>query len=201
MNHLCFAFLLLFLIVPRAALATDAADSDEPLSHSEELLDGPFEGAGSIDETSNPSGITGDWGGARTWLFERGVELSVDLTQGVQGVMDGGFDEEAEYLGSSEWILDVDSEKLGLWPGGFWRVAAEGRFGSDVLGEAGTFSPVNNDALFPADPGRSRPGGQGRVRDYGDDRDPVPHALARIFWRARQYDAGRCQRLRGLRAE
>lgn len=155
LNHLCFAFLLLFLVVPRAVLATDAADPDEPLSYSEELFDGPFEGAGSIDETVSPTGITGDWGGTRTWLLERGVELSADLTQGVQGVMDGGLDEEAEYLGSSELILDVDSEKLGLWPGGFARIAAEGRFGNDVLREAGSLSPVNNDALFPADPDRA----------------------------------------------
>ena len=48
--------------------------------------------------------------------------------------------------------MDVDGEKLGLWPGCFFRVATEGRFGRNVLGRAGTLMPVNNDAIFPADP-------------------------------------------------
>lgn len=72
----------------------------------------------------------------------------------IQDLIDGPFDEESAYLGSSELILDVDTEKLGLWPGGFGRVAAEGRFGDDILADAGSLSPVNNDALFPSGPDR-----------------------------------------------
>ena len=52
MHRLCLAFLLLFLIAPLGALVTDAAGPTEPLSHSEELLDGPFEEAGSIARPS-----------------------------------------------------------------------------------------------------------------------------------------------------
>ncbi len=118
----------------------------------DEILDGPLEGLGATDEVFSPPGLTGDWGGRRTWLSEHGLEFSADLTNTLQGVMDGGFDETARYVGSSELILDVDGEKLGLWPGGFARVAAEGRFGKDVVVKAGSFSPVNNDAIFPADP-------------------------------------------------
>jgi porin len=117
-------------------------------------FDVPAGAAGDSDASHGEVEETGTWGGARTWLFDRGIELSMDVTQGVQGVLEGGGDEEADYLGSSELILDVDSEKLGLWPGGFARVAVEGRFGSDVLSEAGTFSPVSNDAVFPSDPDR-----------------------------------------------
>jgi porin len=140
------ALLVFALLDPRAAFAGDQR---------EEIAGGPLEAVGATDEVFSPPGITGDWRGARTWLAERGVELSADLTQTLQGVMHGGFDEEADYLGSSELILDLDSEKLGLWPGGFARVAAEGRFGRDVLDEAGSLSPVNNDALFPSDPDRA----------------------------------------------
>ena len=118
----------------------------------DEILDGPFEGTGATDEVFSPPGLTGDWGGRRTWLAERGVEFSIDFTNTVQSVMSGGFDETTRYLGSSEMIMDVDGEKLGLWPGFFFRVAAKGRFGRNVLGQAGTFIPVNNDAVFPADP-------------------------------------------------
>lgn len=142
-----------------AWLATGAAfaepeEAPEEGAPGEKILDGPFEGVTAVDEVFEPPGITGDWFGARGWLVDRGIALSADLTQGVQSVLHGGFDEQTEYLGSGELILDLDAEKLGLWPGGFMRVAAEGRFGRDILAEAGTLSPVNNDAVLPSDPDR-----------------------------------------------
>jgi porin len=118
----------------------------------EEILDGPIEGTGATDDVFSPQGLTGDWGGGRTRLSDRGIEFSIDFTNNLQSVISGGFDETTRYLGSSELIIDVDGEKLGLWPGCFFRVAAEGRFGRNVLAQAGTFIPVNNDAVFPADP-------------------------------------------------
>ena len=144
-------------LVPGIGLAAEAENDNSvgATAEEDEFVEGPFEGSSASDEIFSPPGITGDWGGARTWLSDHGVELSVDLTQGVQSVMDGGFDEQTEYLGSSQVILDLDTEKLGLWPGGFVRVAGEGRFGSDVVADAGTLSPVKNDALFPADPDRT----------------------------------------------
>jgi porin len=151
-KHRVLALLALLMTVSFVA-ASDADPSS--VDGEEELLEGPFEGVVPTDTGYEAPGISGDWGGARTWLSDNGVEFSWDLTQSYQGVLDGCFDEDAEYLGSSEMILDLDSEKLGLWPGGFARVAAEGRFGDDILADAGTFSPVNNDALFPADPDRA----------------------------------------------
>jgi len=130
----------LFMTIPSVSWA----DTDE-------ILDGPIEGGGATDEVFSPPGLTGDWGGGRTWLKDRGVEFSIDFTNTVQSVMSGGFDETARYLGSTEMIMDVDGEKVGLWPGCFFRVAAKGRFGRNVLEQAGTFIPVNNDAVFPAD--------------------------------------------------
>ncbi len=76
----------------------------------DEIPDGPLEGLGATDKVFSPPGLTGDWGGQRTWLSEHGLEFSADLTNTLQGVMDGGFDETARYLGSSELILDVDGE-------------------------------------------------------------------------------------------
>jgi len=148
---------LVAVLVPGFGSAAET-ERDDPTGgatvEEDEYVEGPFEGSSSLDETFSPPGITKGRFGARSWLYDHGVQFSVDLTQGVQGVMDGGFDEQTEYLGSSEVILDFDSEKLGLWPGGFARVSGEGRWGSDVVVEAGTLSPVNNDALFPADPDR-----------------------------------------------
>jgi len=114
--------------------------------------DGPVDIGGPADEAFSPPGLTGDWDGYRTWLADHGLTFSADLTNTLQSVMDGGFDETTRYLGSGEVILDVDGEKLGLLPGSFFRFAVEGRFGRNVLQQAGALSPVNNDALFPADP-------------------------------------------------
>lgn len=118
----------------------------------EEILDGPFEGVGVTEEELAPPALFGDWDGRRTWLADRGVKFSVDITSTMQSVMSGGYDETTRLLGSSELIVNVDGEKLGLWPGLFLRFASEGRYGRNILGRAGTFMPVNNDALFPADP-------------------------------------------------
>ena len=118
----------------------------------DEVIDGPFDGVTAVDEVFSPPGLTGDWGGFRTQLAKRGMEFSADVTNIFQSVMHGGYDETSRYVGSTELILDVDGEKLGLWPGLFLRVAAEGRYGRNVMKRAGTVSPVNNDALFPADP-------------------------------------------------
>jgi len=124
------------------------ADTD-----ADEIQEGPFEGAGvTTEEVFSPPGLTGDWGGRRTWLAERGVKFSISTTNIMQSVMSGGFDKTTRFLGSSELIMDVDGEKLGLWPGGFFRCAAKGRYGRNVLSKAGTIMPVSNDAVFPADP-------------------------------------------------
>jgi porin len=146
---LLLVFSVLALSAPGVAFAEDP---DEEVH--EEIQDGPIEGVGATGEVFSPPGVTGEWDGARSRLAKQGVGLSLDFTQSVQGVMNGGFDEETEYLGSIEMILDLDTEKLGLWEGGFARMAAEARFGNDVLADAGAFSPVYNDALFPSDPDR-----------------------------------------------
>lgn len=149
---------LALLVLPSRVCAAEEGDaspaSDDAAMREDEVVEGPYEDDVVMQDGGTSFGITGDWGGGRTWLSERGVRLSADVTQNVQSVLDGGNGDETAFLGSSELILDLDTEKLGLWPGGFGRVAAEGRWGDDVFENAGAFSPVYNDALFPADPDR-----------------------------------------------
>ena len=63
--------------------------------------------------------LTGSWGGLRDELGKKGVVLDVDLLQTLQGVASGGRNEVATYWGTAEYTLNVDTQKLGLWPGGF----------------------------------------------------------------------------------
>lgn len=93
--------------------------------------------------------LTGDWGGWRTKLADRGVTLSVDLLQVYRGVVDGGVDENDAYGGSADYELHVETERLGLWPGGFMRVFAESRFGKFVNADAGVIIAPDIDGLFP----------------------------------------------------
>ena len=60
---------------------------------SPEIEDGPIEAVGATDEVFSPQGLTGDWGGRRTWLAARGLEISLDLTNTMQGVLDGDLDQ------------------------------------------------------------------------------------------------------------
>ncbi len=93
--------------------------------------------------------LTGDWGGWRTQLADRGVTLAVDLLQTYQGVVDGGRDQNDAYGGSADYELHVETERLGLWPGGFLRVFGESRFGKFVNPDTGVLLTPSIDSVFP----------------------------------------------------
>ena len=61
--------------------------------------------------------LTGDWGGLRSKLADRGVQFDSNLTQIYQGVASGGTNRTGRYSGSLDMVLKLDSQKLGLWPG------------------------------------------------------------------------------------
>ncbi len=93
--------------------------------------------------------LTGDWGGWRTKLADRGVTLEVDMLQAYRGLVSGGRDENDAYGGSADYELHVGTERLGLWPGGFLTVFAESRFGQSVNRDTGSVLAPDSDALFP----------------------------------------------------
>lgn len=93
--------------------------------------------------------LTGDWGGVRRSLAEHGVTLSVDLLQTYQGIVDGGRERNDAYGGSADYDLRIETERLGLWPGGFLRVFGESRFGNFLNRDTGVVLTPNTDSLFP----------------------------------------------------
>ena len=95
------------------------------------------------------STLTGDWGGARNDLAAHGVTFDASFTQSAQGVMEGGKDHTWEY--GARGILNglLDTQKAGLWPGGFLSIEVEGNFGSSVNGKTGAFMPVDSNQIFP----------------------------------------------------
>ncbi len=65
-------------------------------------------------------------------------------------VLSGGRSTGGETWGNVDYTLNVDTEKLGLWPGGFFMVQADTGFGTDIFADSGALVPVNTAALFPA---------------------------------------------------
>jgi porin len=89
-------------------------------------------------------------GDRRQELYERGIALDVSLTQVPQGVVSGGEDEVWKYGGNADYHLALDSDRLGLWPGGLLEVTGRTKFGRGVLKQAGNLSPVNYGWLLPS---------------------------------------------------
>ena len=95
------------------------------------------------------STLTGDWGGVRNDLAAKGVTFDATLTQIEQGVVSGGKNGTWEYGGRGDLTGHLDTQKLGLWPGGFLTVELEGNWSDSVNGKTGALSPTNTNQLFP----------------------------------------------------
>ncbi len=95
------------------------------------------------------STLTGDWLGVRNDLAAKGITFDMSLTQVYQGIVDGGKDEAWKYGGRGNFTLSVDTQKLGLWPGGFFTVEVEGNFTKSVNPLTGALMPVDSNQLYP----------------------------------------------------
>lgn len=93
--------------------------------------------------------LTGDWGGARTWLKANGIILKPRLTQFYQGLTKGEGNLVFEYGAKADLLLNADLNKLGLWKGISLTIHAEYNFGKSVNGQSGTLVPVNTALFFP----------------------------------------------------
>ena len=96
------------------------------------------------------STLTGDWGGTRQEWANKGITIDAYLTQVGMGVVSGGRDTGWEYLGRGEIDLNLDTAKLGLWPGGLFSVIAEGHYGRSIsASHAGVLVPVDMNESLP----------------------------------------------------
>jgi len=95
------------------------------------------------------STLTGDWGGFRNEWAQKGITFDLNITQIGQGVVNGGKSGAWQYGGRGDIIINVDSQKLGLWPGGFLNLEAEGNWASSVNQNTGALMPVNSSQILP----------------------------------------------------
>jgi porin len=102
-----------------------------------------------LDDLLTRPTLSGDWFGARSLLAKRGIAFDLNVTQITQGVVDGGKDSSWEYGGRGNLTVNLDTQKLGLWPGGFLTLEVEGNWTDAVNGKTGALMPVNTNQLFP----------------------------------------------------
>jgi len=61
--------------------------------------------------------LSGDWGGARTALHDKGVDLTLNYINETLAVLSGGLHRSASYEGRFEFSVDTDLRKLVGWNG------------------------------------------------------------------------------------
>jgi porin len=101
------------------------------------------------DLASRPR-LTGAWGGWRDEMGKKGVVLDLDFISTPMAVLSGGRSTGGETWSNVYYTLNVDTQKLGLWPGGFLKVEGTTGFGTNLFRNSGALVPVNTAALLPA---------------------------------------------------
>lgn len=114
------------------------------VSHAQILPNPDYSG-----DIKSRSTLTGDWGGQRNELAKKGFHVELSTVVTYQNLFEGGFDENDNAIGSTDLVLQLDTHKAGLWPGGLFKLRAETRYGNGINKDVGALSPVNNDSLFP----------------------------------------------------
>ncbi len=94
-----------------------------------------------LEDPAPAAGLTGDWGGARTSLAQRGINPYAVFSTEVFGNVDGGFKNGAVAAGVLDFGLELDLEKLVGWKGGGLTVSAFAAYGQD--GSADYFGDFN----------------------------------------------------------
>lgn len=135
-----------------AAQATTAPAAKEPAKPAAaQTKPTPKEGPEAPASLWNWQKLTGDWGGVRTALGDKGVNFDVDVTQIIQGNAHGGRSTRNgfRYSGSADLTLTLNTAKMGLWPGGMFLFHSDVKWGDGIGEKVGALLPVNFDAVKP----------------------------------------------------
>ena len=93
--------------------------------------------------------LTGSWFGVRDDLRDHGVVLDLSTTLYYQGITRGGLDEEFQFGGRNDYMVSLDGQKAGLWPGIFVNLHGETVYGDSVNHDTGALVPVNIGRAHP----------------------------------------------------
>ena len=96
----------------------------------------------------NNKRLTGDWGGFRTALEDKGLEFTFQLTSIYQQNFHGGLRTDAAHTmtGRMDYQAKLSTEPMGLWKGGTFYTYAESGWGDGIDDKIGDLFGVNGDA-------------------------------------------------------
>ena len=99
------------------------------------------------------STLTGDWGGFRNEWAAKGVTIDMDTIHIGQGVVNGGKSGAWQYGGRGDLDVNVDSQKLGLWPRWIFQRRARGELGLVRQPEHRSANTGETSQILPLPPG------------------------------------------------
>jgi len=79
-----------------------------------------------------PSTLTGDWGGVRTQLFDRGINLTTIYTSELANNPGGGDEEKTAYADEWAFAATFDFQRLFSWNGAHFQITLTDRNGHDL---------------------------------------------------------------------
>jgi len=96
--------------------------------------------------------LTGDWGGARTTLANKGIEITINYIGEVFDVISGGLARRASYEGLLDFSVDTDLQKMIGWTGASTHVTVYQihNSGSNVGQNVGSLGVSSNIDAVPA---------------------------------------------------
>jgi porin len=100
--------------------------------------------------------LTGNWGGLRTKLKDKGLIFKGSFTNFYQGMVSGEGDNGFEFGSKFAFTTILNGEKIGLWKGFFAIARMEYNMGESVNSRGGTLLPVNTALAYPGMEGADR---------------------------------------------
>jgi len=88
--------------------------------------------------------LSGDWGGLRNWLADRGVDTELYYTVEAVATVAGGIERAVDALGNLDMILDVDLEQLAGWGGARLLLYGIGTHGGNPTSRVGDLQATSN---------------------------------------------------------
>ena len=93
--------------------------------------------------------LTGDWGGKRQELADKGFTFDVEWLQIGQGIVSGGRDTRSAYGTNLDYFAKLDLMRMGVLPGALISFRGQSRFGNTINQDTGLLLPVNTAGYFP----------------------------------------------------
>lgn len=91
--------------------------------------------------------LTGDWGGIRTNLADKGISIRPTYYQHFQANLDGGLDDGHDFSGSLDFDIELDLGQIGIDDGGTFFIRGKSTWSDGINGDyVGGLFNTNDDA-------------------------------------------------------